>query len=526
MPAAISLHEICWSTPDGTAVLNAISLSFGAERVGLVGRNGVGKSTLLHLIAGHLTPASGHIDRHGRIALLRQLARPEPDETLADLFGITGALAILESAASGTASADALAAADWTLETRCAEALARVGLDATPQTPLLTLSGGQTTRAALAALTFSDPDMLLLDEPTNNLDSTGRAAVIDLLRHWRGGAIVVSHDRDLLETMDAIVELTSLGATRYGGNWSAYRARKAIELAAAEQDLSTAERQVTEARRAAQQARERQERRIGAGNRKAAKGGIPRIAAGGLKRQAQETAGALKSLGDRQSAEAEEKRAAAREKVEILTPFTLELPPSGLAAGRTVAQAERLAAGYGPESPLVEGLDLRIIGPERVALTGANGSGKSTLLKTLTGALAPLAGSAEICVPWTLLDQRMALLDPALTIEQNFARLNPDADRTACRAALARFMFRADAALQQTGTLSGGQLLRVGLAAVLGHRPPQLLILDEPTNHLDIDAIETLEAGLRAYDGALLVVSHDAAFLDAIGITRNLSLTG
>jgi ATPase subunit of ABC transporter with duplicated ATPase domains len=125
-----------------------------------------------------------------------------------------------------------------------------------------------------------------------------------------------------------------------------------------------------------------------------------------------------------------------------------------------------------------------------------------------------------------MLDQRVSLLDPALSIRDNFRRINPGADENACRAALARFMFRADAALQVAGSLSGGQLLRAGLACVLGGgTPPPLLILDEPTNHLDIDSIEAVEAGLRAYDGALLVVSHDEPFLEAVGITRRLALS-
>ena len=128
-------------------------------------------------------------------------------------------------------------------------------------------------------------------------------------------------------------------------------------------------------------------------------------------------------------------------------------------------------------------------------------------------------------VDFAMLDQTVSILDSALTIRDNFLNLNPDATENACRAALARFMFRADASLQMVSTLSGGQLLRAGLACVLGGpSPPQLLILDEPTNHLDIDSIATVEAGLRAYDGALLVVSHDRAFLEAIGITREIEL--
>ena len=166
-------------------------------------------------------------------------------------------------------------------------------------------------------------------------------------------------------------------------------------------------------------------------------------------------------------------------------------------------------------------------GPERVALAGPNGSGKTTLLSLIAGKLAPRSGEVRTTRAFALLDQQVSLLDPGLSIRDNFLKLDPGADENACRAALARFMFRADAALQAVGTLSGGQMLRAGLACVLGgSQPPELLILDEPTNHLDVDAIEAVEAGLRAYDGALLVVSHDETFLSAIGITRRIDLTG
>jgi ATPase subunit of ABC transporter with duplicated ATPase domains len=175
---------------------------------------------------------------------------------------------------------------------------------------------------------------------------------------------------------------------------------------------------------------------------------------------------------------------------------------------------------------VIRDLSCAITGPERIAVTGPNGAGKTTLLAVLTGELQPFEGIVQVMTKFAMLDQRVSLLDPALSIRDNFKRINPDADENACRAALARFMFRADAALQIVATLSGGQMLRAGLACVLGSStPPPLLILDEPTNHLDINAIEAVEAGLRAYDGALLVVSHDNAFLDTIGITRRLELS-
>jgi ATPase subunit of ABC transporter with duplicated ATPase domains len=524
MPA-ITLSNLAWSTPDGTRLFDDLTLGFGRERAGLIGRNGTGKTSLLRLIAGEIVPQSGSVSVDGSVALLRQSLAPDDGETIADLFGVRDALDLLDRAARGEASVDELAEADWTLESRIEGALAQLRLDMPLSTPLAALSGGQRTRAGLAAAILAEPDFLLLDEPTNNLDRDGRDAVLALLAGWRAGAIVVSHDRELLDAMDSIVELTSLGATRYGGNWSAWRERKAIELAAVEHDLADAERRLAEASRTAQHQAERKARRDGAGKRKAAKGDQPRILLGAMKNRAEASGGDARRLAERQIGEARDLAHTARARVERLKPMSVMLPPSGLPSNYTVVQLENLAIGH--DRPLASGICFAMTGPKRVAITGPNGSGKSTLLRVIAGQMAQLAGTVRATDRLAMLDQQAGLLDPSLSIRDNFARLNPGATENACRAALARFAFRADAALQIVGTLSGGQTLRAALACTLGgERPPWLLILDEPTNHLDLDSIEAVEAGLSAYDGALLVVSHDAAFLDAIGIEDRLALPG
>ncbi|QOZ30697.1 ABC-F family ATP-binding cassette domain-containing protein [Bradyrhizobium sp. CCBAU 53421] len=525
MPASITLSHLTLSAPDGRVLLSNIDLSFGPERTGLVGRNGVGKTTLLGLIAGARAPQSGTVTVQGRVAMLHQTVQVKPGECVVDLFGARHALAALRRAGQGLASTEELADIDWTLDTRIASALARVGLSDALDAPLAVLSGGQATRARLAALTFAEPDFLLLDEPTNNLDRAGRQAVVDLLAGWRHGTIIVSHDRELLETMDAIVELTSLEAQRYGGNWSAYRARKAIELSAARHDLADAEKRVAEIDRKARDTSERQARRDGAGARKRAKGDLPRIAAGLRKDRSEDTGGEHARLAERRRTQALELATAARQRIEVLQPFSVRLPSTQLAAGRMVLRIEAADAGYTAEAPILRGLTFAMSGPERVAITGPNGAGKTTLLKLVSGELTAMRGTVEVMTRFAMFDQAVSLLDASVSILDNFRRINPDANENACRAALARFMFRADAALQTVSSLSGGQLLRAGLACVLGGvSPPPLLILDEPTNHLDIESMEAVEAGLRAYDGALLVVSHDETFLDAIAITRRLDL--
>jgi ATPase subunit of ABC transporter with duplicated ATPase domains len=325
--------------------------------------------------------------------------------------------------------------------------------------------------------------------------------------------------------MDAVVELTSLGATRYGGNWSSYRAQKAVELAAVRHDLAHAEKHLSEIERKVQDAAERKAHKDRAGKKKRAKGDMPRILAGARKDRSEDSGGKATEIAERRRAEAVDAVDTARRRIEILQPLSVKLPSTRLPAGREVVWLDRVCAGYQPQRPVLRDLSLAIVGPERVAIAGPNGSGKTTLLKLIAGELRPVSGTVRVRPDFALFDQKVSLLDPSVSILGNFGRLNPRAGANECHAALARFMFRADAALQEVGSLSGGQLFRAGLACVLGGAtPPSLLILDEPTNHLDLESIEAVEAGLRAYDGALLVVSHDEAFLEAIGITRRLDL--
>ncbi|RJL06020.1 ABC transporter ATP-binding protein [Paracoccus aestuarii] len=525
MSSSVTLSGLSWLTPEESPLFTDLSLTFGPERTGLVGRNGSGKSTLLRLIAGELRPTAGQVQLVGTLAVMRQDALRDPDDTIADLFGIGAALEILARAEAGLASASELAEVDWSLPARVDAALLQLGLCTDPQAPLVSLSGGQRSRAALAALAFQRPDILLLDEPTNNLDRDGRAAVIDLLRGWSGAAIVASHDRELLEEMDAVVELTSLKAVRYGGNYSAYRQRKAAELDAAAHDLAHAERASREAARRAQTATERKARKDGAGHRARANGGQPKILLDAAKGRAEASGGAGVRLRDARREAAEAAVAAAREKIEILQPLRMGLPPTRLAHGKTVLRLDGLTGGYDPARPVIQGLTLVMEGPERLLIGGANGSGKSTLLKMITGQIVPQSGRLSLDVSWALLDQHQSLLQPEDSLRENFLRLNPGRYPHLAHEALARFGFRSADALRRAGELSGGERLRAGLACALGATPPpMLLILDEPTNHLDLDGIAALEAALAAYDGAVLAVSHDEAFVAALKPGRRLVL--
>ncbi len=521
----LTLDQVGAATPDGRVLFDNLTLAVGAERIGLVGRNGSGKSTLLRLIAGEGEPASGSIHRTAKAATLDQRW---PDETIsiAQALGVADGLALLARFERGEAEADDIANADWTLDARIAGTLAEVGLPhiALDRT-LSTLSGGERTRVAVARLLLKQPDLLLLDEPTNNLDAAGRRAIAELLTNWRGAAIVASHDRALLEDMDRIVELTPVGMTVFGGGWSAFAEQREAQRIAAEAALEKAEGDLKRVSGAIQQQKERKDRKDSRGRAARAKGDAPKMLLDAKKARAEATQGQNTRIAERQMAEANEALEAARRKLEILTPLSVATPSVGLPAQKQVLQFEDVIVHLGGRR-LFGPLSFKVVGPERIHVAGRNGSGKTTLLKLITGQVAPSAGEIrKLDGRIALLDQHSDTLDGGATLLANMQAANPELGDNDAYAALARFAFRNKAASQLAGTLSGGERLRAALACLLASRsPPQLLLLDEPTNHLDIASIEVIEDALREYDGALIVVSHDPAFIQAIGCRRQISL--
>ncbi|MFF3286581.1 ABC-F family ATP-binding cassette domain-containing protein [Streptomyces sp. NPDC003023] len=525
-PTFITCSALDFGWPDGTTVFEDFQLAVGPGRTGLIGLNGSGKSTLLRLIAGALTPTAGTVRTMGDVGYLPQNVVLDTGLRVDEVLGIAPARAALHAIEAGDPSEEHFTAVgdDWDVEERAHAALdqlglGHIGLDRT----IGEVSGGEGVLLRLAALLLARPDVLLLDEPTNNLDLFARRRLHDAVAGWSGVLVVVSHDRQLLELVDQIADLREGEVTWYGGNYSAYEQALSVEQEAAERTVRAAEADVQRQKRELADAHVKLARRKRYGQKMYDTKREPRIVMNARKRSAQESAGKHRIMHTEKLAEAKERLDEAVEAVRDDDEIRIDLPHTLVHPGRGVLRLSDLRLRYGAE---VKG-EFEVRGPERIALVGRNGAGKTTLLRTIAGELEPVAGEATVEVPIRFLPQRLDLLDDGQSVVENVARFAPGATNNRIRAQLARFLFRGSLADQPAGTLSGGERFRAALAALLLAEPaPQLLMLDEPTNNLDMASVRSLTAALESYEGALIVASHDPAFLESVGITRRLLLDG
>ncbi len=529
--AFIVVSALSFAWPDDTPVFDDLSFTVPGGRTGLVAPNGAGKSTLLKLIAGELRPLAGSVSTQGVLGYLPQSLPLTAELTVAEVLGIAPQLAALNAIESGDASDEHFTTigTDWDIEERTRGQLDRLGLDGLSlDRNLHTLSGGQVISLGLAAQLLKRPDVLLLDEPTNNLDLDARRKLYSVLEDWPGCLLLVSHDRELLDRMDRIAELDRGDLRYHGGNFTQYEAAVKAEQEVADRTVRSAEQQVKREKREMQQARERADRRAGNAARNLGSAGLPKIFAGTMKRNAQESAGKANETHASRVSEAKSRLDEAERSLRDDRKIALILPGTNVPAGRTVFHGEGIQVRYGDRSVFAgEGVDLTIRGPERIALTGGNGTGKSTLLRVLNGDLTPDGGvvkRAEGRIAY--LSQRLDLLDLDRTIAENFATFAPALPESQRMTLLARFLFRGARSRLPVGVLSGGERLRATLACVLFAEPaPQLLLLDEPTNNLDLVSVGQLESALGAYQGAFVVVSHDERFLKEIKVDRRIRVT-
>ncbi|WP_407221645.1 ABC-F family ATP-binding cassette domain-containing protein [Enterobacter roggenkampii] len=516
------LHQVTCQFPTGDTLFGPLNLTLEPSLCALVGRNGSGKTRLLRLLSGLDEPATGHIERFGSHAWVAQQHVISSQTTLAELLGYDAIFAARKRIDSGDYQPDDLALLDgyWDIAERLSEAFINATLPPfEPDKPAIELSGGERIRALLCGAFTAGADFLLLDEPTNHLDRQGRAWFYDQLSRYQGGVLVASHDRELLEQVPRILELSASGLRSYGGNYADYQAQRDAEQQAARAALEHAATERKRTRARMQKEHDDSQRRSAKTLRTVDTLNIASFERVKYKGAAKERIGTWKKQHSEQNEALNATVNKARERVEDDNPVMFTLPGSQIPEGKQVLVLEDLVLQHVPVPPL----NWRMDGPMRVALKGPNGCGKSTLLKTLLGEVAPRSGSCKVSVSCAYLDQHLSRFDLSQSVMTHLNLSHTPLEEGVLRTRLAQLQLGADKVMLPLAALSGGERLKAALACVLWRaEATQLLLLDEPTNHLDLASVQAIEAALAGFPGALLVVSHDEAFLSGLTLTHEL----
>lgn len=525
------LQGISYKHPDKELLFRDINFTVNKhDKVALVGNNGIGKSTLLKIIAGSLPYNSGEIRITKPPYYVPQHYGQFDNYTIAGALGIDQKINALRQILQGNFSDENYAKLndDWLIEERSIEALTRWGLKGIDiNSKMSDLSGGQRTLVFLAGIEIHQPQLVLLDEPGNHLDISGRKRLYNYIQSTDNTLVVVSHDRNMLDMLDVTLELSEKGISIYGGNYTFYKELKLAEKKALENSLKAKQKELRKAKETERQTIERQQKLDARGRKKQEKAGMPTIVMHTLKNSAEKSTSKLKNIHADKIDGIKKYLQDLRENLPSVDKMLFGVDNSELHNGRLLVDAIDLNFIYQDNALWGMPVNVTIHSGERISIKGPNGSGKTTLIKLILGNLIPQSGTVKrtdftfVCV-----DQNYTLINNDLSVYEQAQLYNTAAlQEHEVKIHLTRLLFTQQDWDKPCSVLSGGERMRLVLACLtISNSAPDMIVLDEPTNNLDIQNVEILTAAINQYRGTLIVISHDEYFVEQLGITREISL--
>jgi len=491
----------------------------------LIGRNGQGKSLLMQMLNQTIKSdsilTSGQIAWHIKHAYLPQLHRLT-GRTIAEALDILDLYQAFKRVEQGVASFNDydLLEGNWDLPTLWNNLLESAHLPTDLEFPVEKLSEGQKTKLALSCLFLKSDHYLLLDEPSNHLDQESRKWLIDHLKKHQAGALIISHDRTLLNEVNHIYHLNEHGLHHITGNYEKFYEQYQSHVAALEHSVQQTQRDVKQMKQKQHEVLMKAQKRERAGNKLRESNSQAKILLDFKKEQAGQSIAAIQSQQQRQISNSQNDLKDKKMRLETVKPQQFVFPSFHKKSGE-ILRIKKLKLKYGTQTPI----DLAVKAGQKIHITGQNGSGKSTLLKAINGQKNQPSDSIHLLVECFYLDQNFSFLRDEMSVIENLTHMNKDLSELEWRNLLGQLRIRGDKGAYLLSQLSGGEKLKVALLALSQiHPTPELLLLDEPENHLDIESRELLATAIQSYEGAVLLISHDQIFVESCAIHESISL--
>ncbi|TLX49434.1 ABC transporter ATP-binding protein [Pseudoalteromonas ruthenica] len=519
----LQAYNISYQLDNGDFLFQQLSCSMSNKRVGLVGRNGVGKSILASILSGEQQPSSGAVALPQSVAVYHQ----QPPQslscelTIAQFLGKDQVLKAIKQVELGDCSQHwfDIIKEQWDLPLKLTQQLKEQGLPTDLDFPCTQLSGGQFARLKLWQLFASNVELLILDEPSNHLDVQAKHWLIQSIRAFKGAILLVSHERKLLHEMDEIWQLSELGLQVFGGNYTLYAEQKRAELQALERKLASVDKQKKQLQVQIQKNHEKAEQRAAQGSQLRKNGSQPKVLLDAKKDKATaQASNRIKNEQLRRAHLANTERSLKAHK-ESLKGRKLYLAHTPIRSRKVISMRQGVLP-FGRTEPV----SFQAYTHDKIYLAGKNGSGKSTLLKTLLGEVSLQQGELQLNTPLYYLDHHFGVIRGGLSLLDNLVTLCHGLKESDARTLLAGVGFSRDNVFRLGHMLSGGEKMKLAMLIVSHQAAHPFLLLDEPDNHLDLESKLMLAQALNQYPGGFILVSHDEDFVRESGVQMQIDI--